>query len=378
MLSSPEVGVPVLRTRQARIRSIVFPIIIACAVAALILLLTTFSGRPGLTGGGSTLAQPLLQQAAAAFRESVAADDPNNPQNTALDWVVEGSGIDYEPVGSMGGILRLQEGQTDFAVSDYPLSEQSLNEFGLAQFPIAIGAVAVVHNLDLPGATPLRLDAASLARIYLGQITRWNDPALTAQNPGVALPDLAITPVHRSDGSGSTFGFTAYLAAEQGWAQGPGQGPLITWPTGPGAERSGGLLQTVAATAGALGYADPGQAAAAGLSVAALKNTAGGYTQPGADTMRAAIEGEQWSSAAQFAAPLTSSSSPQAYPVTVAIYAMVSRAQDKVTDRRRVLGFLTYLIEDYDTGTQALGYLPLPANAAKAVRDYWASSLDHR
>ena len=190
--------------------------------------------------------------------------------------MLDGSGIQYEPVGSLGGVMRLADPEVDFAVTDYPLSAEALTRLGAVQFPIALGAVAVVHNLDLPAGEALRLDAPTVARIYLGQITRWNDPAITALNPGIALPDLAINAVHRSDGSGSTYGFTGYLSAgSPEWAAGPGSGTEIKWPAGAGAERTGGLIDAVRGTPGSIGYVEQGQAQRAGLRIAALGNSAG-------------------------------------------------------------------------------------------------------
>lgn len=207
MLGSPDNDIPTMKTREARRRRVVMPLVVVTVLGVLAVLLSGF-GRAELVGSGSTLAQPLIEQSAVAYRNARTADDPLQPGRTGGDWSVDGAGIDYEPVGSLGGIMRLADADTDFAISDYPLSEPALEEKRVAQFPVAISAIAVVHDLDLPAGVTLRLDAATLAAIYQGTVTRWNAAPITALNPGVALPDSPITPVHRTDGSGSTVGFT--------------------------------------------------------------------------------------------------------------------------------------------------------------------------
>jgi phosphate transport system substrate-binding protein len=376
VLGSAEDGVPVLRTRSARLRSILMPLLILIVVGLVALLLAGRGQQTQIIGAGSTLAQPLIERSAAAFRSVQAADNPSRAAQTGNDWVLDGSGIQYEPVGSLGGIMRLADPEVDFAVSDYPLSTDGLARLGAAQSPIALGAVAVVHNLDLPAGQALRLDAPTVARIYLGQITRWNDPAITALNPGLALPELAVAAVHRSDGSGSTHGFTGYLSAgSPDWAAGPGTGNTIDWPAGTGAERSGGLIEAVRGTPGAIGYVEQGQAQRAGLRIAALGNAAGRFTEPGAAAMLAAVAGQDWSGRDDYVTPLSAPDDPQAYPMTVAIYAVVKRSPEFRQDTERTLRYLAFVMGEYDGAAQDLGYLPLPPAAAQEVQAYWTTAL---
>ena len=295
--------------------------------------------------------------------------------------MLDGSSIDYEPVGSLGGILRLADPEVDFAISDYPLSAAALGERELVQFPIALGAIAVVHNLDLPAERTLQLDAPTLAGLYSGQIRRWDDPAVTALNPGVTLPDLPVNAVHRTDGSGSTMGFTAYLAGgSRDWAAGPGSNSLVEWPAGVGvgAERSSGLISAVQATPGSLGYAEQGQAERAGLRLAGLRNAAGRATLPSPASMAAATAEHDWSGADHYADPLTMAGSAETYPMTVAVYAVTRRAPEAEADTRRTLRYLAFVLDSYDGTAEDLGYLPLPAAAADAVKTYWASVFAFR
>jgi phosphate transport system substrate-binding protein len=352
------------------------PLLIVIVVGIVALLLAGRGQQTQIVGAGSTLAQPLVERSAAAFRSVQTADNPSRVAQTGNDWVLDGSGIQYEPVGSLGGIMRLADPEVDFAVSDYPLSTEGLAQLGAAQSPIALGAVAVVHNLDLPAGQTLRLDAPTVARIYLGQTTGWNDPAITALNPGLALPELDITAVHRSDGSGSTYGFTGYLSAgSPDWAGGPGAGNLISWPTGTGAERTSGLIEAVRGTPGAIGYVEQGQAQRAGLRIAALGNAAGQFTVPGGAAMLAAVAGHDWSGRDDYVTPLSTADDPQAYPMTVAIYAVVKRSPQFREDTERTLRYLAFVMGEYDGAAKDLGYLPLPPAASHAVQAYWTTAL---
>lgn len=332
-----------------------------------------------IIGAGSTLAAPLVERSVADYRNAMTADNPDRPQQTGGDWVLDGSGgIDYEPVGSMGGIMRLDDPEVDFAVSDYPLSSQAVEQKKVGQFPVAVGALALVHNLDL--AQPLKLDAATVSAIYRGEITRWNDPALTALNPGVQLPDEDITPVHRSDGSGSTQGLTRWLAAEDAaWKSGPGTGPQISWPEGVGraAERSGGVIEAVQQTKGALGYVEPGQARVADLELATLRNGAGDFVEANAGGMSAAVKGMDWDGAEHFTALAPSRDAKGAYPLTMPIFAVMKTDPQYATDAARTLAYLRWLVTSYDASATNLGYLPLPQEGAAAVEDYWRANFDH-
>lgn len=379
MLGSPDHGVPVLQTPEARRRSLWMPMLVAVLVAATALIIT-FTGRPNtqLVGSGSTLAQPLMERAATDFRNAASADNPERRRETGRDWVLDGTGIDYEPVGSLGGIMRLRSGAVDFAVSDYPLSVEALDADRLAQFPVAVGAVALVHNLDLPEGQQLRLDGETTAAIYLGEITTWDDPRIAAHNPGLTLPTSPIVPIHRTDGSGSTFGFTGWLTAtSEAWASGPGANSVVTWPdaVGRGAERTSGALAALADAQGALGYVEAGQAARAGLEVVALRNLAGAFELPTPDAMAAAVAGADWSGTDRYTRALTLTSASDAYPVTVAVYALLKHEQ--TSRARQVLAYLTYVVDESDATAASLGYLPLPEDAARAVKASWQPTFGY-
>lgn len=376
MLGAPNDGVPVMRTKAARWRSVIVPVLVLAVVGIIALLLAGRGQQTEIQGAGSTLAQPLIERSVAAFRNAQAADNPSRPEETGTDWVLNGSGIDYEPVGSTGGIMRLSDPEVDFAVSDYPLSADGLKEHAVAQFPIALGAIAVVHSLDLPDGRDLRLDAPTLAAIYLGEITRWNDKKIVALNQGVTLPDTAVSVVHRSDGSGSTRGFTGYLsAASPEWSAGPGTGTEIEWPTGTGAERTGGVIEKVSSTPGSVGYVEFGQAQRAGLDVVALTNTSGEFIKPSEDAMLAAASSHDWSGKDDYVTGLTAAKDKQAYPATVAIYVMVKRDPKFAQQTQRTMSYLRFLLQDFGDGAKDLGYVPMPGQAAKDIENYWAGAI---
>lgn len=376
MLGAPYDGVPVMRTKAARWRSVIVPVLVLAAVGVVALLLAGRGQQTEIQGAGSTLAQPLIERSVAAFRNAQAADNPSRPEETGNDWVLNGSGIDYEPVGSTGGIMRLSDPEVDFAVSDYPLSADGLKEHAVAQFPIALGAIAVVHSLDLPDGQDLRLDAKTVAAIYLGEITRWNDPKIAALNPGVTLPDSAVAVVHRSDGSGSTRGFTGYLSeGSPQWASGPGTGTEIAWPTGTGAERTEGVIEQVRNTAGSIGYVDYGQAERAGLDVIALANESGAYVRPSAESILAAASSHDWSGKDDFTTALSTASDKRAYPATVAIYVMVKRDPKFAQQTERTMSYLRFLLQDFGDGAKDLGYVPMPGQAARDIENYWAGAI---
>ncbi len=241
---------------------------------------------------------------------------------------------------------------------------------------MAIAAVAVVHNLDLPSGQILRLDAATTADIFRGAITTWDDPVLAQLNPGVSLPNLTIHPVYRKEGSGSTLGFTRYLSAgSRDWQDGPGSGTLVTWPVGRAAERFSGLISAVRGTPGSIGYVEFGQAVRATLKPAAMANDSGGFVPPGSAGMQGAVAGADWSASGRYADPLAIADDDDAYPLTVAIDAMVRDDPRYRGERDRALRFLSYLLDEYDGVAEDLGYLPLPSSAAAAVQEHWRSAF---
>jgi phosphate transport system substrate-binding protein len=362
MLTSTPQGVPVLEDRATVLRRFVLVIGLVLLVGVSMALLARSGSSDRLVGAGSTFAHPLIQRTAAVHQQRRADGG---------DWVPDsGSNIDYEPVGSMGGIQRLSDPEVDFAISDYALDPATARKNGYVQFPITLGGLASVYNLG-HNAPRLDLRAQTLAGIYLGRITRWSDPEILQSNPGVTLPDLPILVIRRTDGSGSTLNLTNYLSAySEAWRAVHGAEGFVRWPTNTGGVRgSSEMAEAVAQSTGAIGYLEAGQARRAGLAVANIENRAGRFVAPTDDAMHAASRLMPLLSATVSAAPEVSGDE---YPLTTIAYAIMKRRNAASADNNRTLRFFSTLLEDRAVDAASLGYLPLPAAALTDVKALWA------
>lgn len=316
-----------------------------------------------LQGAGSTFAAPVIARWGALYR----AARSDGGDFVSPDWY-----IDYEPVGSTAGMMRLQQPETDFAASDAPIPSDELARRGLAQFPIILGGVVAVVNL--PGVRPgaLRLTGALLADIHLGMVKSWSDPAVAELNPGLELPDLPITVVHRSDGSGSTLNWTAYLSASSAaWKARAGSDTSVNWPVGVAAEGSSGVIRRIQVTLGAIGYVEAGQVARAGLSDAAVQNASGAFVRPTMAAIQAAAGGVDWSGAGDFNMSLIGSTDPAAYPITAITFVQLHAVGRSLTRTRRTLDFFRTALDQGGAEAAALGYAPLPDAVVGQVKAYW-------
>ncbi|WP_442578269.1 phosphate ABC transporter substrate-binding protein PstS [Mesorhizobium sp. ASY16-5R] len=338
----------------------------AGVVAAALSLAAPAQAEP-IRGGGSTFAAPLIGKWARIYKDARA----DGGDYFTLDWTV-----DYERVGSLAGLMRLEQPEMDFAVTDVPVDAAELEKRGRQQFPIAMGGIAVVVNLDGVQAGGLKLTGPLLADIYLGKIRNWSDPAIKAANPELTLPDLAIGLVHRQDGSGSTFVFTKYLSASSAdWKAGPGADTLVAWPLGIGAEGTGKLIEAVRATKGAIAYAEYGQVERSGLPFAAIRNKAGNFVNPDPAGVQAAAHAVAWDQLPHFGASLTDQPGAAAYPISTATFAVVP-VRDRSADRYgRVHDFFRLAFDQGADDAAALGYVPLPDDLVKLVKKYWDKDL---
>ena len=290
--------------------------------------------------------------------------------------------ISYNPIGSGGGIQQITAKTVDFGASDAPLSDSQLAAAsGLVLFPETLGGVAVTYNLvsfGVPNSTVLHFTGDVLAEIYMGNITKWNDPALTALNPGVTLPNTPITAVHRSDGSGTTFAFTNFLSVvNSNWASIVGYHTSVTWPvdktgTGVGSKGNAGVAGTVANTAGAIGYVDVIYAVKNNLAVGAVQNAAGNWITPTLQTILwAAGNATGTPNPADLRLHIVNAAGPQSYPIATYTYILIYRdmsANPSTTmDKAQALAhFLWWAIHDGQQYSTALIYVPLPANVVAA------------
>ena len=328
-------------------------------------------GRAPLKGAGSTFVYPLMVQWIKEHRARTAGAD-FGAGNAGLDGDLLGAqALDYEPVGSLAGLQRLRAKAVDFALSELPLSGPTLKEQGLTQLPVVLGSVAIVANLR-GLAQPLRLDGAAIAAVYMGQIKKWNDPALMALNPGVPLPDADIKPLVRTEGSGTTYTVTSFLATQVPiWRDAVGVDAVVSWPVGQGVRGSSGMAQALRDTPFSLGYLDSVQAQSTGLPQAALKNRAGAFVTPSAASVAAAAQAADWQGWQDRregdSLPLINAAGPASYPVIASVLAVLPNDR-RSRGNQRARSFLQWALQNGQPVAQRLGYVPLPASAAQQVR----------
>lgn len=338
-----------------------------CIGIAASLFVATPSFADRVQGSGSTFAFPIISAWTKSFLEYRA---------DGSDFIVDDLGVDYEPVGSLGGVLRLSQPEIDFAASDAPFPPEELAKRDLAQFPIVIGGLAAIVNVDGIAPGQLKLSGDVLAKIYLGIIKSWDDPAILALNPGMQLPDQPITVINRADGSGSTLTWTQYLSASnKEWHDRFGADTVITWPTGQSVEGTSRVLEAVGKIKGALGYVEFGQAVRAGLSYAQVSNSTGTFVTPSPEVFAATAQAADWDPSRDFHVRLTDTEAANAYPLAAATFILMHKRDRSEARTRRALFFFSYALAHGDDRATALGYVPLPAELDAKVREYWRASL---
>ena len=273
--------------------------------------------------------------------------------------------FDYQSIGSGGGIKAITQQTVDFGASDAAMKDEEIAALPagtkLFHFPTALGAVVMIYNLD--GVPNLNLDSANIAGIYLGTITKWNDPTIVANNPGTTLPDEAILVVHRSDGSGTTNAFTTYLdTVDPTWHTNVGKGTEVKWPTGVGASGNDGVATAVKQTPGAVGYVELNYATATGLTSASVKNANGKFVAGSTDGVTAAAEAAAADFPADFRqAPIINGAGDTTYPIASYTYLLVYQDQTDATKGQALVSFIYWALTDGQSAEAALGYAPLPA-----------------
>lgn len=301
------------------------------------------------------------------------------PQPIYAKWSYDynaatGGQVNYQSIGSSGGIKQIESKTVDFGASDAPMTPEELDAAGLIQFPTVIGGVVPIVNIDgvEPGA--LKLDGAMLADIYLGKISNWNDPAIKAMNPDLTLPDAAITTVFRSDGSGTTFNFTDYLAkVSPDWKDSVGVDKTVKWPTsatGAGGKGNEGVSSYVNRMKNSIGYVEYAYAKQNNMSHTALKNAAGNVVQPSAETFAAAGDID-WSKQAGFYKVITNSETEQAWPIAAATFILVHKQPENPQQVAGVLNFFDWAYSQGDDSAMALDYVPFSDTAVALFKEKW-------
>lgn len=309
-----------------------------------------------ITGAGASFPQPIYAKWASEFKNAT------------------GGQVNYQSIGSSGGIKQIQANTVDFGASDAPLSKEELDKSGLIQFPTVIGGVVPVVNIEGVAPGQLKLDGATLANIYLGKITKWNDPAITALNAGVTLPDAPITTIFRSDGSGTTFNFASYLAAvSPEWKAGPGVDKSIKWPTaatGAGGKGNEGVASNVARAKNSIGYVEYAYAKQNKMSHTQLKNAAGNFVQPSAESFAAAGNAD-WKGTPGFNIVLTNQADPNAWPISAATFILVHTKPTNPENVKNTLKFFDWAYSSGDELAKSLDFVPFSAESKAIFREEW-------
>ncbi len=325
---------------------------------ALVVLLG-FSGPAGaadIQGAGATFPYPIYAKWADAYKKQ------------------SGVGLNYQPIGSGGGIKQIQARTVTFGASDMPLNPEELRQSGLAQWPMVIGGVVPVVNIPGVQAGAMALDGSSLARIYLGAIAYWDDPALVKLNPDLKLPHLAIAPVYRSDGSGTTFLFTAYLKEVDAAFSGKvGSNSSVSWVVGMGAKGNVGVATMVGQTSGAIGYVEYAYAMESHLIYTKLVNKAGQAIAPGIGSFQSAASHAEWSSENGFYNVLVNQEGYDSWPITGASYILVNEKQDGKAKAavKEALGFFAWAFDHGAEMAKSMAYVPIPEAVALKIREGW-------
>ncbi len=309
-----------------------------------------------VTGAGSTFVAPIATKWASVYKG------------------VSGNSLNYASIGSGGGIAQIKAKTVIFGATDKPLQSKELTASGLAQFPVVVGGIVPVINVAGVKPGQLVLDGPTLANIFLGHITRWDDPAIKKLNPSVTLPGRAITVVHRSDGSGTTFNFATYLArVSPDWKNNVGADTAIDWPTGIGAKGNEGVAGNVAQLGGSIGYVEYAFAKQNHLTYTKMINKAGKTVDPTIETFRNAAASADWVGAAKndFYVLFLDSPGADAWPISATTFILMYKNPGDPAASKTALQFFQWGMEKGDQLAISLDYVPLPDNAVKAIEASW-------
>ena len=307
-----------------------------------------------ITGAGATFPFPIYAKWAEGYKAA------------------SGVGLNYQSIGSSGGIRQIRAKTVAFGATDAPVPGADLDKDGMVQFPAIIGGTVPVFNLDGFGKGELRVTGPVLAEMFMGKISKWNDPKLAALNPGKKLPDMVITVVHRADGSGTTFNWTDYLSTvSKDWADTVGKGAAVKWPapTSVGGKGNEGVAANVTRTKGALGYVEYAYAKRNNIAVMALQNKNGKYVMPGDDTFQAAAAGADWFSVPGMGLSIVNQPGDTAYPVTTASFILMYKDPADKAQSAEVLKFFDWAFKNGKQMALDLDYVPLPDALTKQIRE---------
>jgi phosphate transport system substrate-binding protein len=327
-------------------------------VVALLATLAIGTQAADLTGAGATFPYPIYAKWAEAYKAAT------------------GIGLNYQSIGSGGGIRQIKAKTVDFGASDMPLKPEELDKEGLIQFPAIIGGVVPVVNLDGIEPGQLKLTSDVIANIHLGKITKWNDKSIVELNSGITLPAMNITVVHRSDGSGTTFVWCDYLSKSNAeFGRIVGAGTAVKWPVGVGGKGNEGVAANVQRIKGSFGYVEYAYAKKNKISHAQLKNRDGNFVQPSDDTFKAAAAGADWANAPGMYLLLTNQTGKDSWPATGASFILMHKQQADALTGRAILKFFDWSYKNGAKMSEELEYVHMPQAVIKLVQDNWKKEL---
>lgn len=326
---------------------------------AIALTSSQVSNAADITGGGATAPATLFAKWAEAYQAST------------------GVNIQYQSIGSGAAIEQTSNKTLDFGVSDVPLKPEELEKKGLMQFPVVVTGLVPVIHLEGIASNSLKLDGATLADIYLGKITKWNDPALAALNPDLKLPDLAIAVVHRSDAAGSSFVFTNYLSkVSPAWKASMGEGMTVAWKAGQiEAKGNEDMTKAVQQTQGAIAYVGYSYAISNKLSLVQLKNRAGQFVKPEDYGFQVAVMGTEWNPSSNFYTTLTDEAAKDIWPMNAVTYVLLRKVQENGGKSAKTLKFIDWIYHDNNDIALQLGFIPLPDSLDEMIELAWKTQL---
>jgi len=313
-----------------------------------------------VTGAGASFIYPVMSRWSADYNKA------------------SGKQVNYQSIGSGGGIAQIKAGTVDFGSSDAPLKPEELAKFGLAQFPSVIGGVVPVVNVPGVKSGALKLDGQTLANIFLGQVTMWNDPAIAALNGGVTLPAKKIIIVHRSDGSGTTFNFVNYLSkVSPQWKAKVGEGTSVKWPTGIGGKGNEGVAAYVKQISGGIGYVELSYALQNHMAYARLKNAAGNFVLPSDESFSAAAASADWTNSKDFYLIMTNAPGENSWPITATNFILMYRQPKNAASAQQAREFFRWAYANGDAQAKALDYVPLPDALVSQIEAYWSKNMPY-
>ena len=321
-------------------------------------VLATSAIAQDITGAGATFPYPIYAKWAEDYKKAT------------------GVNMNYQSIGSGGGIKQIQAKTVDFGASDMPLTKEQLDKDGLMQFPAIVGGVVLVVNLDGIKPGEMKLTGPVAADIFLGKIKIWNDPAIVALNPSVKLPADPITVVRRSDGSGTTFLFTDYMSKISAeWKTKVGAGTAVAWPEGVGGKGNEGVSAYVQRIKGSIGYVEYAYAKKNKMSHMALKNKDGNFIQPDDLTFQAATASADWTNAPGMFLVLTDQAGKDSYPISGASFVLMHKSQDKPANAAAALKFFDWSFKNGAKAALDMDYVPMPEKTVQLIHEMWKREI---